>query len=129
MATVTICHDVGAQEKEICHYFHIFGFCFPCSNGAIYHDLRLFFSIHVKLALSLFFTLIKRLFRFSSLSAIRVVSSTYLRLLMFLPPILIPACNSSSSAFLMICSAYRLDRVTADSPDVLFSQYLFHTVF
>ena len=46
----------------------------------------------------------------SSLSAIRVVSSAYLRLLMFLPPILIPACNSSSLAFLMMCSANRLDK-------------------
>ena len=36
------------------------------------------------------FTLIKRLFSFSSLSAIRVVSSVYLRLLIFLPAILIP---------------------------------------
>ena len=45
-----------------------------------------------------------------SLSAIRVVSSTYLRLLMFLPPVLIPACNSSSPAFLMMCSACRLNK-------------------
>ena len=35
----------------------------------------------------------------SSLSAIRVVSSAYLRLLIFLPAILIPACASSSMAF------------------------------
>ena len=42
------------------------------------------------------FTLINRLFSSSLLSAVRVVSSSYLRLLMFLPPILIPACNSSS---------------------------------
>ena len=42
------------------------------------------------------FTFIKRLFSFSSLSAIRVVSSAYLRLLIFLPAILIPACASSS---------------------------------
>ena len=33
------------------------------------------------------FTFIKRLFSFSSLSAIRVVSSAYLRLLIFLPAI------------------------------------------
>ena len=39
---------------------------------------------------------IKRLFSSSSLSAIRVVSSAYLRLLIFLPAILIPACVSSS---------------------------------
>ena len=39
------------------------------------------------------------------LSAIRVVSSAYLRLLIFLPAILIPACASSSLVFLMMCSA------------------------
>ena len=41
------------------------------------------------------FTFIKRLFSSSSLSALRVVSSAYLRLLIFLPEILIPACASS----------------------------------
>ena len=46
----------------------------------------------------------------SSLSAIRVVSSEYLRLLIFLPAILIPACASSSPAFLMIYSAYKLNK-------------------
>ena len=44
-------------------------------------------------------TFIKRLFNSSSPSAIRVVSSAYLRLLIFLPAILIPACVSSSPAF------------------------------
>ena len=39
------------------------------------------------------------------LSAIRVVSSAYLRLLIFLLAILIPACASSSPAFLMMYSA------------------------
>ena len=56
------------------------------------------------------FTLIKRLFRSSSVSAIRVVSSTYLRSLMFPPSILIPACKSSSLAFLIMCSASRLNK-------------------
>ena len=51
------------------------------------------------------FTFIKRLFSSSSLSVIRVVSSAYLRLLIFLPAILIPACVSSSPAFLMMYSA------------------------
>ena len=46
----------------------------------------------------------KRLFS-SLLSAIRVMSSAYLRLLIFLPAILIPACASSSPAFLMMYSA------------------------
>ena len=45
------------------------------------------------------FTFIKRLFSSSSLSPIRVVSSAYLRLLIFLLEIWIPACASSSPAF------------------------------
>ena len=51
------------------------------------------------------YTFIKRLFSSYSLSAIRVVSSAYLRLLIFLLAILIPACVSSSPAFLMMYSA------------------------
>ena len=42
-----------------------------------------------------YFTFIKKLFSSSSLSAIRVVSSAYLRLLTFFLAILIPACASS----------------------------------
>ena len=56
------------------------------------------------------FTFIKRLFSSSSLSAIRVVSSAYLRLLVFLPQILIPACASCSPTFLMMYSAYKLNK-------------------
>ena len=56
------------------------------------------------------FSFIKRLFSSSSLSAIRVVSSAYLRLLIFLPAILIPAYASSSPAFLMMYSAYKLNK-------------------
>ena len=46
----------------------------------------------------------------SSLSAIRVVSSAYLRLLIFLPAILIPACASCSPVFLMMYTAYNLNK-------------------
>ena len=38
------------------------------------------------------------------------VSSTYMKLLKFLQPTLIPTCNSSSPAFLMMWSACRLDK-------------------
>ena len=58
------------------------------------------------------FTFIKRLFSSSSLSAIRVVSSAYLRLLIFLPLILIPACASSSLVFLMMDSEYKLNKLS-----------------
>ena len=57
------------------------------------------------------FTFIKKLlFISSSLSAIGVVSSAYLRLLIFLPAILIPACASSRTVFLMMYSAYKLNK-------------------
>ena len=55
-------------------------------------------------------TLIKRLFSSSSLSVIRVVSSAYLRLLLFLLVILVPACYSSRLAFCMMYSAYKLNK-------------------
>ena len=56
------------------------------------------------------FTFIKRLFSSPLLSAIRVVSSVYLRLLIFLPAILILASASSSPAFHMMYSAYKLNK-------------------
>ena len=48
----------------------------------------------------------------SSLSAIKVVSSAYLRLLIFLSAIMIPACDSSSLAFCIMHISY-MSRVTA----------------
>ena len=56
------------------------------------------------------FTLIKRLFSSSSLTAIRVISSTYLRLLIFLLAISIPACDSSSPAFHMMYFVDKLNK-------------------
>ena len=52
---------------------------------------------------------IKRLFSSSSLSAIRVVSSAYMRLLIFLLAVLIPAYASSSPTFCMTYSACKLN--------------------
>jgi len=57
-----------------------------------------------------FFTSIKRLFSSSLISAIRMMSAVYLRLLLFLPAILIPACPSSSLAFQIMYPAYKLDK-------------------
>ena len=56
------------------------------------------------------FTFIKMLFSSSSLSVIRVVSSAHLRLLIFLPAVLGPACISSSPAFLIRYSVYKLNK-------------------
>ena len=72
--------------------------------------ILVFWMLSFKPAFSLFsFTFIKRLFSSSSLSAINVVSSAYMKLLIFLPAILILACASSSPAFHMMYSAYKLN--------------------
>ena len=72
--------------------------------------ILVFRMLSFKPAFSLFsFTFIKRLFS-SSLSAIREVPSMYLRLLIFLPAVLIPAFASSSPAFYMMYSAYKLNK-------------------
>ena len=70
-----------------------------------------FFELSFKPAFShSSFTFMKRLFNSYLLSAIRVVSSACLRLLIFLLAILMPACSSSSKAFHMMCSAYKLNK-------------------
>ena len=79
----------------------------PISHEVVGPDamILIFWMLSFKPTFSLStFTLIKRLLSSSSLSAIRVVSSAYLRLLIFLLAILIPACASSSLIFhLMLC--------------------------
>ena len=71
------------------------------------------------------FTLIKKLFSFSSLSAIRVVSPAYPRLLLFIQAILIPACDSSSLAFHMMyptCRGFLGGAGSKDSEKVTVAQ-------
>ena len=109
MAAVTILSDFRAQEEEICCYCHLFPSIFHV-NG-VDAMVLVFLILSFKLAFSFSsFTLIKRFFSSSLLSAVRVVSSTYLRLLIFLPEILIPACNSSSPAFHMMWSMFKVNK-------------------
>ena len=85
-------------KNKVCHCFH----CLPIFHEVMGPDAMIFgfWILSFKPGFSLSsFTFIKRLFSSSSLSAIRVVSSVNLRLLIFLPAILIPACASSSPAF------------------------------
>ena len=87
MAAVTICSDFRAPQNKVSHCFHCFPIYLPWSDGTRCHDLS-FWMLSFKPTFSLSsFTFIKRLFSSSSLSAIRVVSSAYLRLLIFLPAI------------------------------------------
>ena len=79
----SICHEVmGSDAKIVVFWMLTFKPTFSLSS----------------------FTFIKRLFSSSLLSVIRVVSSAYLRLLILLLGILIPACDSSSLAYHMMCS-------------------------
>ena len=110
MAAVTICSDFGVQENKVSYCFH----CSPiyCHEvvglGAM---IFVFWMLNFKRAFSLsYFTFIKRLFSSSSLSAIRVVSSAYLRLLIFLLEILILAFASFSLAFHMMYSECKLNK-------------------
>ena len=110
MAAVTICSGFGAQENKVCHCFHCFPIYLPWMDGTGSHDLN-FWMLSFKPCFSLSsFNFIKRLFSYSSLSDIRVVSSAYLRLLIFLLAILIPTCEPFSPAFHMMYSAYKLNK-------------------
>ena len=84
-----------SPKNEVWHCFHCFPIYLPWNDGTGCHDLS-FLNEKPTFSLSSF-TFIKRLFSSSSLSAIRVV-------------ILFPTCVSSSPAFLMMCSAYKLNK-------------------
>ena len=110
MAAINICSDFGAQENKICHCFQCFPINLPWSDGTRCHDHSV---LNVEFQAN-FFTLLFHFHQealwFFSLSAIRVVSSAYLRLLIFYPAILITACASSSTAFLKMYSAHKLNK-------------------
>ena len=110
MAEVTICSDFGAQKIKsdtVSTVSPSISYEVMGPNAMIF----VFWMLSFKQTFSLSsFTFIKRLFSSSLLSAIRVVSSAYLRWLIFLPAILIQACASSSLAFLMMYSTYKLNK-------------------
>ena len=83
MAAVTICSDSGDPKNKVCLCFHCFPIYLPWSDRTRCHDLSF---LNVELISQIFhssLTFLKRLFSSSSVSAVRVVSSAYLRLLMF----------------------------------------------
>ena len=86
----SICHEVMRLDARILVFFRMLGFKPAFSNTS--------------------FTFIKRLFSFSLLSAVRVVSSAYLRLLIFLLEVLTPTCVSASPSFCLMDSTYKLNK-------------------
>ena len=90
----------------------------PTVSPSICHEVMgldamilVFWTLRFKSAFSFSsFTFIKRLFSSSSLSAIRMVSSAYMSLLIFLLAVLIPACAASNLTFHVTYSAYKLKK-------------------
>ena len=103
MAADTTHSDFGAPES---HCFHFFPICHEVMEPNVM--ILVFWMWSFKPVFSLSSFTFKRLFSSSSLSAIREVSSAYLRLLIFLLAILIPTCDSSSLPFYKTYSAYKL---------------------
>ena len=104
ISSVTIHSDFGAQENKVCHCFHFFPICHEVMGPDAL--IFVFWMLSFKPVFSLSsFILINRLFSSFSLFAIRVMSSAYLRLLIFHLAILIPAWASSSPAYYMMYSA------------------------
>ena len=106
MAAVTICRDFGVPKNKVWHCFHCFPIYFPwdqvpCSSFSECWALNQLFH---SLSLSLRGFLVPIHF------VIMVVSSAYLRLFILLSAILIPASTSSSLAFHMMHSAYKLNK-------------------
>ena len=88
----------------------IFSHLFAVRDGTGCHDL-IFLKIELKPSFTLYsFNFMKRNFSSYSLSTMRVVSSAYLRLFIFLLAILISACESSSPAFHMMYSTHKLNK-------------------
>ena len=134
MSEVTICSDFGTPPKKICHCFHCFPIYLPWSDGTGCHDLSLWMLKFKPTFLLSSFIFIKRLFSSSSLSAIRVVSSAYLGLLIFLPALLIPAVLHPAQHFLWcILHISLISRVAIYSLDILLFLFgtglLFHVQF
>ena len=136
MASVTICSDFGAPQK-------IKSDTVSTVSPSISHEVMgpdamilVFWMLSFQSTFSFSsFTFIKRLFSSSSLSAIRVVSSTYLRLLIFLLAILIQLVLPPAQRFSWLYSAHKLNKQgnNIHSLDILLSLFgnslLFHVQF
>ena len=88
----------------------------PICHEVMGPEAMIFISwmLSFKPAFSLSSFTFKRLFSSSLLSAIRVVSSAHLRLLILLLAILIPACASSSLAFCLMYFTYKSNKQGVD---------------
>ena len=103
MAAITICSNFGAQKNKVWHCFHV--------SPSICHEVMgpdamifVFWMLSFKPAFSLW--LFKFLFTFWHKGGVICISEV----IDISPGNLIPACASSSPAFLMRYSAYKLNK-------------------
>ena len=109
MGAVTICSDFGALKDKVCHGFHCFPIYLPWSDRTRCHHL-VFWMLSFKPTSSLsshfhqetlwFF------FTFCHKGGVICIS----KVIDISPAILIPACDLSSPAFIMMYSAYKLNK-------------------
>ena len=109
MAAVTICSDFGAQKIKSATVYAV--------SPSISHEVMgpevtifIFWMLSFKSHFHSPLSLSSRGFLETLHFLPWVVSSAYLRLLIFLSAILIPACASSSPVFLMMYPAYKLNK-------------------
>ena len=109
MAAVTICRDFGAPKNKVCHCFHCFSIYLPWSDGTGCHD-RSFLNVvlsqlfHSPLSLSSGGCLV--FFTFCHKGGVICISEV----IDISPGNLDSSCASSSPAFLMMYSAYKLNK-------------------
>ena len=101
---------IWSQENKISHCFHCFPICLPWSDGTRCHDLS-FLNVEFQ---ANFFTL---LFHFHQETLYFFLAFCHKGVVIWIseviyisPTILIPACASSSPAFLMMYSVYKLNK-------------------
>ena len=110
MAAVTVCSDFGAQENKVSHCFHCLPIYLPWSDGTGCHDLCF---LNVEFSASFF--ILFHLHQEALLFPLRFLPWGWCHLhiwslLIFLPAVLIQASASSSLAFCMMFSAYKLNK-------------------
>ena len=107
MAAVTSGNDFGAQKNKVSHRFHYFSIYLPWSDGTKCHDLSF---LNVEFQANLFILLFhchQEALQFFFILFHKVGVICIPEVIDISPAVLIPACASSSLAFLMTYSAYR----------------------
>ena len=109
MTAVIICSDFGAPPNKVCHCFH----CFPIWLSKVMAPNTMIFGFWMLSLSQLCYSLLSLswrdslvLFAFCHIGGVICISDV----INIVPEILIPVCASSCLAFLMMYSAYKLNK-------------------